>query len=177
MKIKFLALSVLNVRHFNCLETFWSPEWSEGGQPCCFLLDCILAITCQVLQCRSQVEGLRGVWRTVPLCPRGVPFTTLYDTELYFIKVRIVDAALKVVAGEIRPSGSLTRSAGWENVFLFKLNPSESNHFFFLLSFFFFLGGIIQSDIRHQLSKEGFTIYLCWFLLFFFLVDLVFSNK
>lgn len=141
-----------------------------GGQPCCFLLDCILAITCQVLQCRSQVEGLKG-FEDGAVCPRGEPFTTLYDTELYFIKVRIVDAALKVVAGEIRPSGGFTRSAGWENVFLFKLNPLESNHFFsssFYFILFFFLGETIQSDVRHQLSKEGFTIYLCWFYFFYF---------
>lgn len=65
--------------------------------------------------------------------PFGVPFRTWYDTQTVFYKGENCRCCFKVVAGEIRPVQFSLYSTGWENVFLFKLNPSESNHFLFSL--------------------------------------------
>lgn len=66
------------------------------------LLDCILAITCQVLHMFCSADQRLG-FKEGAGSPFGVPFRTLYDTQTVFDKGENCRCCFKVVAGEIRP--------------------------------------------------------------------------
>lgn len=152
----FLALPVSDVRHLPVYKAQSDQVGILGAfirlyfQPLCVR-------SCRRHAVKIIVEECRG------RCSRalGVPFTSLQDTSLCFIRVRIIDAALKVVAGEI---WSVQVSPfNWPGkVSLLKFNPlGDSSLLFFFFSFGNFIRRLTPAVNHAVVLTAKFLMIIC----------------